>query len=1150
MKLSTIFSKTGKGLQEASGKTSHLSRSDRSVLMAIDGKLTVAELAQRVGKSSDFKFQQMVEKLETQGFIREVAPVPSAATSAPRPPNVITPRPPKSTPAPGSGSDDGSDDLDFTQAFSLPKRPGSSKPAAPSKPVDLAAKAHETASPGGAAFDYKARAEAEAKAKAEAEKKARAEAEARAKAIAEAKAKAEAEAKQREAEKAKVWARELAEAEAKAAREAIARAEAEEARARKEAEDKKRREEEERKAKIEAEKRAKEEAERKAKEEAERRLREEEERKLREEEERKAKIEAEKRAKEEAERKAKEEAERKRREEEDRRRREEEERRRKEEEERQRREEEARRRKEEEERKRREEEERKRKEEEERKRREAEERARREEEERKRKEEEERKRQEEEERARREEEERQRREAEERRRREEEERRKRREEEDRRRAEEDERRRIEDEEIRRREEAAREAEERPFKEAEERQRLEEDQRRAEEDERRRREDEARELEDRKRRSEDALREKEEALRRKEEALLRKEEEVRRAEEERQRREAEAQAGAKSSSGSFDLDFLGKKDDGEGKREAKASGKPSGGSFAERLLADLDLFGKKDDEESKRKEEEARKAREEAAERKAREKEEKKRREEEAKRAKAEAKAREEAERKAKIEAERRAKEEAERNAKEEVERKAREETERKAREEKERKERDKRERRRKAAAPSKPAPVSDDEVIISDDDLGMDDVLRDEAKLTPQAREAMRARAREERRREKQGPVVAAPPKFRRPIRWGKPVTVTLLVALVAGAIAVHVTPIAPQPYEQLASEAIGQPVKIGAARMSLLNGFEIHFENVRVGDMFKAQEVRAAPEFAWLLGDHSGFRRIDIEGGTLAQSSLAQLLLGKLNEARLRVQRVTATRLRLDGPLPLPLLDADIQLSSTGTMRFGSLTGPDKLQLKLGRLGSDISLEARAERLPLPFMQELVLSDFYMKATGNAGGMNVSEWDGRLYSGVLKGNARMQWKDGWSVQGEMRIVEMNAAVFAPAVVSAGTAEASGKFTLSGQDPAKLGQSARLEGKLSISRGVLGSVDLSRAIQTGGRNVAGRTQFNELSADGVYDRGAVALRNVAISAGALSATARADISAEGRLSGRIAAEVKTPSQQLRSMVELSGTAKEPQASGN
>ena len=47
-----------------------------------------------------------------------------------------------------------------------------------------------------------------------------------------------------------------------------------------------------------------------------------------------------------------------------------------------------------------------------------------------------------------------------------------------------------------------------------------------------------------------------------------------------------------------------------------------------------------------------------------------------------------------------------------------------------------------------------------------------------------------------------------------------------------------------------------------------------------------------------------------------------------------------------------------------------------------------------------------------------------------------------------------------------------------------------------MNNGVLGSFDLSRAIQTGGRQATGRTQFTEMTGQGVYDRGAVALRNV------------------------------------------------------
>ena len=93
---------------------------------------------------------------------------------------------------------------------------------------------------------------------------------------------------------------------------------------------------------------------------------------------------------------------------------------------------------------------------------------------------------------------------------------------------------------------------------------------------------------------------------------------------------------------------------------------------------------------------------------------------------------------------------------------------------------------------------------------------------------------------------------------------------------------------------------------------------------------------------------------------------------------------------------------------------------------------------------------------------------------------------------------------------------------------------------------MLGSFDLSRAIQTGGKAAQGRTQFSEMNGQVSYDRGEVELRNVTIGAGALNAGASAVISPKGALSGRIVADVRTASQTLRATLLLGGTVKEPQ----
>ena len=338
----TVFTKTAKGMLEATGSTSALPRDLRNILKEVDGKATVSQLGERLGKMPEAKLLDVLIEMQLDGYVREFVTVQPRQTSPP----------PSQGTAPG-----GDEDLDFTSLTSKPgpKAEEAAKPAADEiarqaaaarARADAEAKARLEARAKAEAVvkarleaEAKAKAEAEAKAKADAEAKAKAEAEARAKTAAEAKARAEAEAKAKSEAEAK--ARAQAEARAKAEAEERARREAEE-RVRREADEKARREAEERAqreaqerarveaeltARLEEERRAREEAERKAKEEGQRLAREAEERARRETEELRAQVEAERRAREEAEQRAQQEVERRAREESERKLREEAERR-------------------------------------------------------------------------------------------------------------------------------------------------------------------------------------------------------------------------------------------------------------------------------------------------------------------------------------------------------------------------------------------------------------------------------------------------------------------------------------------------------------------------------------------------------------------------------------------------------------------------------------------------------------------------------------------------------------------------------------------------------------------------------------------------------------------------------------------------------
>jgi hypothetical protein len=331
----SILTKTGKGLMEATGKTSNLSRDLRNILKEIDGKVSVSELSEKFEKMSEAKLLEALGTMEREGYVREFV---GKQDEGPRTP---APRGPASQSF-GEGSD-----LDFTSF--TPAKPN----AKANEEARLQAQAQEIARQAQAT---RAREEAAAKAKAEAVARARAEADLKARKQQAAVTKPGSNLPLPPLINPTVAPAAPAavgilgagpEAQARAQADALARAQAIELeRARREAEEKARRDAEER-ARREAAEKAKREAEERAKREAEeRRLREIAERTRREEEER-ARREAEARAKREAEERARREAEerirreleeRTRREVAERLRREEDERRRREEEERARRE--------------------------------------------------------------------------------------------------------------------------------------------------------------------------------------------------------------------------------------------------------------------------------------------------------------------------------------------------------------------------------------------------------------------------------------------------------------------------------------------------------------------------------------------------------------------------------------------------------------------------------------------------------------------------------------------------------------------------------------------------------------------------------------------------------------------------------------------
>src|SRR6185369_13269994 len=216
----------------------------------------------------------------------------------------------------------------------------------------------------------------------------------------------------------------------------------------------------------------------------------------------------------------------------------------------------------------------------------------------------------------------------------------------------------------------------------------------------------------------------------------------------------------------------------------------------------------------------------------------------------------------------------------------------------------------------------------------------------------------------------------------------------------------------------------------------------------------RASPTIGSLFGSQKTFNRIELENAVIGEEHLGTALLGTLQGSDFKVGTVTAKQLKLEGPIALPPLDAEAVIAPDGTLQSLKITGPERLSGTIAARNGELTFEVTAGSFPVPFLPGVTLADFGMKGNANRQGMGIAEFDGRALEGVFTGTSRIRWGNEWSVEGDLRARGVNVGVFAPALMSEGKVEGSGKYAMSGPAPAKLGETLRLEGNFKVEKGV------------------------------------------------------------------------------------------------
>lgn len=373
-------------------------------------------------------------------------------------------------------------------------------------------------------------------------------------------------------------------------------------------------------------------------------------------------------------------------------------------------------------------------------------------------------------------------------------------------------------------------------------------------------------------------------------------------------------------------------------------------------------------------------------------------------------------------------------------------------------------------------------------------------------------------------------------LKWGLAACGLLLAVAAALPFLVPLDGYIPQ-LEQAASAGLGQPVSIRHVRLVALPTPHITLEGIAVGKGagLKVRKLRATPALLTLMQSTRVVRRIDIDGLTATQQALASLVPAGMQPqgaAQFRIERVFLNGARIEfGKVGIGPFDARLDLDERGVPHHATLATSDgKLKANVKSTGANYLIDVRAKSWTPPLGPPLLFDELAIEGTATANGADLSTLNAKLYGGSVRGKAKLDWRDGLQLKGNLDIrqleVQQVTSMLSPGTHLSGRLDAQPVFSASASSSAQLMDALHLEAPFDVKNGVLHGVDIEQAASKPVRQgTGGETKFEQLSGHLVMERGSYHFTQIKITSGSLVVDGDVSISPEKKLSGRIDAQV-------------------------
>jgi len=357
---------------------------------------------------------------------------------------------------------------------------------------------------------------------------------------------------------------------------------------------------------------------------------------------------------------------------------------------------------------------------------------------------------------------------------------------------------------------------------------------------------------------------------------------------------------------------------------------------------------------------------------------------------------------------------------------------------------------------------------------------------------------------------------------------------------------------ENKMSAQLRQPVHIGQLKATLLPLPKLELQDVSVGS---AQELKAGNVvlnfgLSALFSEFKAVSKMEIDHLTLSAESFDKALgwlQATVGDAHYPIAHMVLRSASVSGEgINLPSVNGSADLDAQGHFTKVVLDSEDgKLGIELKPQQSRWQVALNIRESSLPLLPGIPFNELNAKGEVDEGAARFNEIEGRLYGGVLMGNASLTWQKGWQMQGHITVKAMELQKALPQFGVTGDVDGDANFTLSGVKLPQLTNALNLDGSFVVKKGVINNIDMVETAANRKGAAGGRTHFDELSGVLQADNSGQHLRQVNISAGVMSANGFVDISPGRQLSGRLNVDLKMRAGMGSVPLSLSGMVGKP-----